>query len=180
MPILLLLFVGVPAIELWLLIEIGSVIGGAETILLILVTGVLGASLARAQGLAVLERIRSETAAGRLPDRSLAEAALILAAGMLLITPGVITDAIGLLCLVPLTRRLFLIVLARLLARAARQQARGPGGSNVKVHMHFGGGGPAARGQPDPRRGPQAPVRPPGPGPAIKDLSDEDFEVRSG
>ena len=164
MPILFLLFVGVPAIELWLLIEIGGRIGGAETILLILVTGVVGASLARAQGLAVLERIRAETAAGRLPDRSLAEAALILAAGLLLITPGVITDAVGLLCLVPFTRRLCVLLLGKLLARAARKK----GGTHVDVRMHFGPGGP------------QAPGAPPGPEPPIKDVSEEDFEVRGG
>jgi UPF0716 protein FxsA len=172
-PLLFLLFVGVPAIELWLLIEIGSVIGGAETILLIIITGVVGASLARAQGMAVLDRIRKETEAGRLPDRSVAEAALILAAGLLLITPGVITDVVGLLCLVPITRRLFLMVLGKLLARAARRQ----GGAQVNVRMHFGPGGP--RGTPG--RPPGRPSGgPPGPEPAVKDLSEDDFEVRDG
>jgi UPF0716 protein FxsA len=177
-PILFLLFVGVPAIELWLLIEIGSIIGGAETILLIIVTGVVGASLARAQGLAVLERIRKETEAGRLPDRSMAEAALILAAGLLLITPGVITDVVGLLCLVPVTRRLFLVALGKLLARAAKRQ----GGSRVDVRMHFGMRGPpgSAPGRPPGAAPGRPPGVPPGPEPPIKDVSEDDFEVRSG
>lgn len=173
MPILFLLFVGVPAIELWLLIEIGGRIGGAETILLIIFTGVVGASLARAQGLAVLARIRKETEAGRLPDRSLAEAALILAAGLLLITPGVITDVVGLLCLVPFTRRLCMLLLGKLLAKAARRQGGGrQGGAGVEVRMHFGPGGPRPPGA--------APGAPSGPEPPIKDVSEDDFEVRGG
>jgi len=173
-PLLFLLFVGVPAIELWLLIEIGSIIGGATTILLIIVTGVAGASLARAQGLAVLARIRAETEAGRLPDRSVAEAGLILAAGLLLITPGVITDAVGLLCLVPITRRLFLVVLSKLLARAARRK----GASRMNVHMHFGSGRPRPPGAPPVGPSGRPPGAPPGPEPPVKDLSDDDFEVR--
>lgn len=105
MPRLIPLFVLVPAIELVLLIEIGSRIGTLSTLALIVVTGVVGAQLAGRQGLDVLRRIQRETSEGRLPAVSLMDGAFILVAGALLVTPGVLTDVVGLLCLVPAFRR---------------------------------------------------------------------------
>lgn len=104
--ILILLFVTVPVLELMLLLRIGSWLGVLPTILLVLTTGVVGASLARSQGLAVLTGIRREMAAGRAPIASLVDGALILAAGLLLLTPGVLTDAFGLALLLPPVRAL--------------------------------------------------------------------------
>ncbi len=105
MPRLITLFVLVPAIELVLLIEIGSRIGTLSTLALIVVTGVVGAQLAGRQGLDVLRRIQRETSEGRLPAVSLIDGAFILVAGALLVTPGILTDVVGLLCLVPAFRR---------------------------------------------------------------------------
>lgn len=102
---LLLLFTVVPLVELLLLIEIGEQIGLGATILLIVTTGVIGASLAKHEGLRTLRDIQSEFNAGRLPGDHLVDALLILVAGAVLITPGVITDAVGFTLLIPPARR---------------------------------------------------------------------------
>ena len=101
---LLLLFVALPAIELALLIEIGSRFGTLHTIGLIIATGVIGAALARRQGLGVLTKIRKDTEEGRLPATSIADGVMILVASALLVTPGVLTDAFGFALLVPAFR----------------------------------------------------------------------------
>ncbi|MFQ5896472.1 MAG: FxsA family protein [Nitrospinota bacterium] len=98
---LFLLFTAVPLLELALLIEVGSRIGVVATLALVIFTGALGAALARAQGFAVLRRIQMELAEGRSPASSLVDGALILAAGLLLITPGLLTDALGFALLLP-------------------------------------------------------------------------------
>lgn len=101
---LLLLFVLLPAVELALLIEVGRRIGTGATLTIIVVTGIIGASLARRQGLGVIRELQRESAAGHLPAGSLIDGILILIAGALLVTPGVLTDAFGFLCLVPAFR----------------------------------------------------------------------------
>lgn len=102
---LLLLFVLVPAIELALLIELGRRIGTLETLGVIAATGILGAFLARRQGLGVLRKIRQEVDDGRIPAGPIADGVMILLAAALLMTPGILTDAVGFLCLIPFTRR---------------------------------------------------------------------------
>lgn len=121
MPKLLLLFVVVPAVELVLLIEIGGRIGTLATLALIVVTGIVGASLARRQGVGVIRVIQEEMNSGRLPTESLVDAAFILVAGALLVTPGILTDAVGFLCLVPAFRRHARHVLRRRFEQAARE-----------------------------------------------------------
>lgn len=101
---LLLLFTVVPLIELALLIQIGRVIGLAATIAIVLLTGIVGATLARWQGLATLRRVQTEMAEGRVPTDALVDGLLILVAGAVLFTPGLITDTIGFLLLIPPTR----------------------------------------------------------------------------
>ena len=117
---LLLLFILVPAVELLLLIEIGRHIGTLPTLGLIVLTGALGAALARHQGLAVLRQVQAETAAGRIPAGALLEGVLILVAGAVLMTPGILTDAFGFLCLIPACRRLLGDYLRRRFEQAAR------------------------------------------------------------
>lgn len=102
---LLLLFVGVPIIDLILLISIGQWMGTLPTIVLILLTGVLGAYLVKLQGVQVLNQVRGEFRTGRLPTGALVDGAMVLVAGALLITPGILSDTLGLLCLIPATRR---------------------------------------------------------------------------
>jgi len=117
---LVLLFTVLPAIELALLIEIGRRIGTLETIGLIIVTGVVGAALARYQGIAVLRRSQKELAEGRMPAAALMDGVIILVAAALLVTPGILTDATGFLLLIPLTRTGIRRLLARWLQRALR------------------------------------------------------------
>lgn len=131
-PVLLLLFIALPLVELYLLIEIGRVIGGLNTLALVLVTGVTGAYLARLEGYRTLLRAQENLRAGIAPAEELVDALLIFGAGVLLIAPGFITDCMGLLILFPPTRRMFKIWLRRRFDRAiARGQVRvwrGPGG----------------------------------------------------
>ena len=101
---LFLLFTCIPLVELYLLLQIGSVIGAVNTILLVIITGVLGAYLAQQEGLRTLERIRALMARGEMPGEPLIDALLILVAGFVLITPGILTDLLGFLMLIPATR----------------------------------------------------------------------------
>lgn len=104
---LLLLFIIVPAIELLLLIQMGRWIGTFPTVGLIVITGIVGAYLARQQGMQVLRRIQSEMQNGQMPGGALLDGAMILVAGAVLMTPGVLTDVFGFLLLIPQTRKLF-------------------------------------------------------------------------
>lgn len=100
------LFVGLPIVELLLLAELGDRFGLAPTLLLVLVTGVVGARVVGRQGRAVWWAIRARLAAGEIPQAELAHGAMLLVAGALLVTPGVLTDAFGALLLVPWFREL--------------------------------------------------------------------------
>lgn len=110
---LFLLFTIVPIIELALLIEVGQYIGTLNTVLLVLATGAAGALLVRAEGFSVIRRLRREAQAGVFPGNTLVDGALILAGGLLLLTPGLLTDALGLLALVPVSRRYMRHILLR-------------------------------------------------------------------
>ena len=101
---LVLLFTVVPLVELAILIRVGMSIGLLPTLLIVIATGAIGAALARAEGFHVLYRVRDCMERGELPTIPLLDGALILAAGLLLITPGILTDAAGFLLLVPVTR----------------------------------------------------------------------------
>ncbi len=118
---LLLLFILVPVIELALLIEIGKRVGLLPTLGLIVVTGIAGAALARQQGLGILERLRSEMGRGALPTDTLVDGALVLMAAAVLLTPGVLTDAFGFLCLIPASRKIIRKGLKRWLGSLARR-----------------------------------------------------------
>jgi UPF0716 protein FxsA len=98
---LLLLFTIVPLVELFLLVKLGTVIGIGATVLIVICTGILGAWLARWQGLGVLRRLTEDMNQGRLPADALIDGLLILIAGAVLLTPGLITDGLGFLLLVP-------------------------------------------------------------------------------
>jgi len=103
--IFLLVFVGAPLVELYLLIEVGSEIGAIPTIALSIFTAVLGGLLVRMQGFAVLFRAQSQMANKELPALELMEGALLLLVGLALMLPGFITDAAGFLLLIPPLRR---------------------------------------------------------------------------
>ena len=102
---LILAFTVVPALELFVLLSLGSWLGPLPTFVLVLLTGIVGASLAKREGLGVLRDLQGELAQG-LPSASrFAEGALVFAGGLLLVTPGVFTDVAGLLFIIPWSRR---------------------------------------------------------------------------
>jgi UPF0716 protein FxsA len=149
---LLLLFIVVPAVELALLIEIGRRIGTPATLAIIVLTGVLGAALARRQGLGVIRQMQTELAEGHLPADPLLDGAFILVAAALLVTPGVLTDAVGFLCLVPPFRALAKRAMLRRFERAVREQ-------RIEMHVHVASPFPPGRGG----DGPVIDVTPPPP-----------------
>ncbi|MBI5869703.1 MAG: FxsA family protein [Actinobacteria bacterium] len=102
--VLLALFIIIPLLELWMIIEVGSRIGVVYTILSLILISVAGAALAKQQGYRVIARIQSEVQSGNMPGDSLVDGALILAGAILLLTPGFLTDIVGLLLLLPVTR----------------------------------------------------------------------------
>ena len=117
---LFLVFIVVPVMELFLLIQVGQLIGTWETVTLVLLTGVVGAYTAKSQGQSLLRRFQQQLQRGELPTESLSHGLLILIGGILLITPGLITDAVGLTMIFPVTRVFFLKILLRFLQRGLR------------------------------------------------------------
>ncbi|MBT8764187.1 FxsA family protein [Desulfohalobiaceae bacterium Ax17] len=104
-----LLFALVPMLELYILIKVGSIIGAGPTIVLVILTAIVGAYLAKQQGMHTMYRIRQSLSQNMLPAEELVDAFLILIAGLVLLTPGFITDLLGLLILFPPTRKSFKI-----------------------------------------------------------------------
>ena len=150
---LLLLFIAVPVVELVLLIEIGQRVGTLATIGLIMGTGIVGASLARQQGISTLTRLRKDLDDGRLPAEPIVDGVLILVAAAVLITPGVLTDLVGFLCLVPACRRLLKRYLKRRFERAVRE-------GTVGVTAAFDGAGDRSRRPPTKNVTPRRPADP--------------------
>lgn len=128
---LFLLFTIIPLVELYLLIKIGSYLGALNTVLLILITGILGALLARLEGLRTLHQITRNLSQGIVPAEELVDSVIIFIAGILLVTPGVLTDVLGLYFLVPYTRTMFKRWLRRRLDRMATS-------GNLRVHFRGG------------------------------------------
>ncbi len=102
---LFILFFTVPLLELAILLKVGQFIGVINTIVLVLLTAALGAALAKYQGLRVWVQLIRDMRAGRLPGDTLLEGALVFAGGLVLLTPGLLTDAFGFFCLIPASRR---------------------------------------------------------------------------
>ncbi|MDO3380036.1 FxsA family protein [Geoalkalibacter halelectricus] len=101
---LLFLFTIIPVVEIYVILQVGRQLGVAPTVALIILTGIAGAYLARTQGFEIIARIQRDTAQGQLPAESLLDGALVLAGGLLLLTPGFCTDLIGFALLIPLSR----------------------------------------------------------------------------
>lgn len=101
---LLLAFITLPIVEMLILFEVHGVLGLLPTLLLVMGTGFLGAFLARVQGLLALRAVSRDLAEGRVPAGSMLEGVMILAAAVMLVTPGLLTDSVGFLLLVPAVR----------------------------------------------------------------------------
>lgn len=114
---LLILFTLVPIIELYVLLEAGRQIGVGATIGMIFLTGIAGAYLARSQGFNLINRIQTDLNQGRVPADQIMDGAIILAGGLLLLTPGFCTDLFGFCLLTPVTRQYIKIWLTKWLDR---------------------------------------------------------------
>jgi len=101
---LILAFTVIPVIELWILIRLGSEIGILNTILIVFLTGVVGAFLAKKEGLGIVNRIRIDMSQGKMPADELINGLCVLVGGAMLLTPGIFTDLIGLSLVIPGTR----------------------------------------------------------------------------
>lgn len=143
--LLLILFVTVPLIEVWLIVTAGGVLGPVPTVGIIFVTGIVGAAVARWEGVKALRRVQGALAEGRLPGQELVSGLLILVGGVLLLTPGFLTDAVGFTCVLPPTRELIAAGLRRVLARQLKSGGIRFGSSATIVD--FGGFGDARAGQ---------------------------------
>lgn len=117
-----LLFIAVPILEMWLLIEVGGGIGAFNTVALVLLTAMIGFALLRHQGMATLQRAQQRMAQGQMPANEMAEGICLAVGGALLLTPGFITDSFGFVCLIPGLRQLLVGgVLKRMQMRGAAQ-----------------------------------------------------------
>src|SRR3954453_8845460 len=143
--VMLALFVVVPLVEIYVIIQVGQAIGAWWTILLLVLDSIFGTWLIRHEGARAWEALRQALESGRMPARELADGALILIGGTLMLAPGFVTDAFGILLILPLTRPLFRRLLTRVVAN--RFVGIGPGGDRPA-------GGDARR----PGPGPDGPV----------------------
>jgi len=132
MRFFLLIFIVIPLVEIWLLIEVGSHIGAFPTVALIVLTAVVGVFLIRLQGLTTLMRAQGRMAAGEMPAQEMAEGMVLALCGLCLLIPGFATDALGFIGLVPPVRR---YLIAPWL--------------NRRTHWRQGPGGPRGPGGPD-------------------------------
>jgi len=135
--VLVIAFVVVPILEIYVLIQVGQVIGAWWTILLLVLDSIFGAWLIRREGARAWQALRSALESGRMPARELADGALILIGGTLMLSPGFVTDAFGILLILPFTRpaarRLLTAVVTRkLMSSNTRRPGPGSGGSVVR------------------------------------------------
>ena len=105
MRFLLLFFIGIPILEMIVLIKVGGMIGAIPTVGLVVLTATIGVWLLKREGLATLTRLQQKMAQGELPGRELLEGVMLIIGGALLLTPGFVTDAIGFVCLIPWIRQ---------------------------------------------------------------------------
>lgn len=152
---LILLFLLTPAVELALLIQVDQLIGFWATVALIIVTGIVGSHLARREGLSTWRRLNDRLQTGDLPGTELADGIIILVSGALLITPGILTDVIGFLGLIPFTRTW----VRRMLMRWFRRKVE-----NGTMQVQFGGFGGVSSGSPNSGPPNASPNSSPGPG----------------
>lgn len=119
--ILLVLFIVVPAVEIFFIIKVGQVIGAMSTLALIVLTGILGAWLARSQGRQTLLLAQMDMQQGRVPAEAIMDGLAILVGGLVLLTPGFFTDIIGFLLLIPVSRALIKMYAKKIIAKMINQ-----------------------------------------------------------
>lgn len=114
---LLAAFTLIPALEFYLLFRVGSLIGAGNTFAIIIVTGIVGAGLARAQGMAIIHTIRQELVQGKVPGKQIVHGFLVFGGGLLLLTPGFFTDFSGLCMVAPGPRHMLVEILIKFIER---------------------------------------------------------------
>ena len=129
-PVLALIFLLVPVIEIYILIQVGQVIGALWTIFFVVFTAVIGVQLLRSQGLSTLSRAQNKMNNGELPAHEMMEGLGLVVAGAFLLTPGFFTDAVGFLLLFPPTRSLIVTSIAQRLSASANVHVQGFNGAN--------------------------------------------------
>ncbi len=149
--LLVILFLALPIVEIYIIVQVGGIVGGWNTIGLMILISIVGAWMVRREGLSIIAKVQSQLAEGSLPTKQLVDGLLVAFAGALMLTPGFLTDGIGLLLLLPPTR-----VIART-ALIARFRNR------VQVGGAFSG--------PPPGFG----ARPPGFDPQVYDVGEADY-----
>lgn len=157
---LVLLFIGVPVLEIYLLIQMGGVIGLGWTLAVCVGTGVIGAYLSRRQGANALAQIRAKAAAGTIPALEMFHALMIVVAGTLLMTPGYVTDAVGLLLLIPPVRTAVAGLARSMFEKAALATPMGNAGFHV-YRSRGSGARPGAPSRPDRQAQPEVELLPP-------------------
>ena len=125
---LFLLFTVVPVVELYLLIQLGGILGGGTTVAIVMLTGLLGATLAKREGARVFGEWQASLQRGELPKEGLVSSLLVLVGGIFLVTPGVLTDLFGITMLIPPARRAFAGVLNRYVEKRYKLQPMTPAG----------------------------------------------------
>ncbi|PAB58151.1 FxsA family protein [Anaeromicrobium sediminis] len=110
---LIILFTTVPLLELTLLLKLNTKIGFMPTISIVLITGVVGAYLAKSQGRDIIMKIRFDISQGRMPANELINGLCVLVGGAMLLTPGIITDGLGFILVIPMTREIIKIALKK-------------------------------------------------------------------
>lgn len=128
---LVLVFLVVPLVELYVIIQVGDAIGALNTIAVLIAMGVVGGLLMKREGLGVLRRVQAQLRGGHVPGREVVDGFLILFGGALMLTPGFLTDVVGLSLLVPPVRAVVRkVVASRLRSRAVGRYGGGSGGQN--------------------------------------------------
>lgn len=158
-PVLFTAFLLVPLAEIYVILQVGHVLGFWLTLALLLGGSVLGAALVKHEGMRAWRTLKAALAAGRIPGREMADAGLVLAGGVLLLTPGFLTDAVGFVLVLPFTRPLArrvltFLALRRVLPLGTTRLRRGTGAR--------GGAGPGASGSGIVIEGETLPPRSPG------------------
>lgn len=137
MPVFILLFIGVPLVEIYLLIQVGQVIGALPTIGLCVLTAIIGGALLRHEGFQTMRRAQENLNRGQLPAIEMFEGIALAIGGALLLTPGFATDVIGFLCLVPWTRRALVRAALRRMKVTYGPVAGGSGSSYRDASGHY-------------------------------------------
>src|SRR3954462_15795934 len=126
--LLLIVFIAIPIAELWVILQVGEAIGAVPTILLLAADSIIGSMLLRSQGRAVWRRFQLAMQEGRMPHREVLDGVLVIFGGAFLITPGFLTDVLGVILLLPPTRALVRGALARGAGRRFAVYITGAGG----------------------------------------------------